>query len=85
MVRQMNHRCQATPESETDELVYDYCNNGIAKESLAFPNYFVTIAPAEWNFPLPSWLDELVAAGHLSEVSGMVALHIQHVLHVWVN
>jgi hypothetical protein len=54
----------------------------LGKKSLAFPNFFITIGPAEWLFPLPSWLQELVANGRLSDVSGMVALHIYHVLVV---
>ena len=41
----------------------------------------VTVAPAEWLFPLPAWLRDL-AKDNLSDISGLVALHIYHVLIV---
>ena len=40
------------------QKIYDYCHNGIREESRAFPNYFITVAPAEWLFPKPVWLQE---------------------------
>ena len=73
-------KCDVRGEDPSDQRVFDFCNEGAKKERLAFPNFFITIAPAEWTFPLPGWLQDLVKAGKLSECSGVVALHIYHVL-----
>ena len=60
MVRQMAHHCAMGDKSDEPmpQKIYDYCHNGIREESLAFPNYFITVAPAEWLFPKPVWLQE---------------------------
>ena len=81
----MARKCDVEPEPDDageNRDLYDHCNNPLKKEKLAFPNFFITIAPAEWTFPLPAWLRDMEAAGKLSEVSGAVALHIYHVLLV---
>ena len=45
------------------------------------PNLFLTIAPAEWKFPLHAELfDGYAAAGRLTEVQGLLTLHLNHVL-----
>ena len=49
---------------------------------LGMPTLFLTIAPAEWKFPLHSALfSRFEQAGRLSEVQGMITLHLYHVLH----
>ena len=89
MVRQMARWCEVAPPADSKKTIdpmwhriYDFCNDPLRPTSVAFPNFFITIAPAEWLFPLPCWLQELVANGRLSDVSGMVALHLYHVLVV---
>ena len=47
--------------------IYEFCADPLGKKCLAFPNFFITIAPAEWLFPLPSWLQQLVLYGILRE------------------
>ena len=81
MVRQMAALCDVPSDTEDGRRLYEFCNHGATKQRLAFPNYFITVAPAEWLFPLPAWLQEL-AADNLSDLSGIVALHIYHVLLV---
>ena len=81
MVRQMASLCDVPSDTEDGRRLYEFCNHGATKQRLAFPNYFITVAPAEWLFPLPAWLQEL-AADNLSDLSGIVALHIYHVLLV---
>ena len=49
----------------------------MAPARLAYPNHFMTIALADWLFPLPGWLWDL-AATNLSNIGGLVALHIYH-------
>ena len=82
MVRQMARWSEVPSTDPMGKKIYEFCNDPLGKKSMAFPNYFITIAPVEWLFPLPAWLDDLVANGRLSDVSGMVALHIYHVLLV---
>ena len=48
IVRQMEAR-QELPENAD---LYAYTHHGTAPRSLAYPNVFITIAPAEWRFPL---------------------------------
>ena len=81
MVRQMSVLCDVVPEDDADRTIYEFCHNETSPGRLAFPNFFITIAPAEWLFPLPAWLQDLVV-GNLSDVSGVVALHVYHVLMV---
>ena len=62
MVRQMHHHCAMGDQSDDAmaQKIYDFCHKGLRPEteSLAFPNYFITTAPAEWLFPKPVWLQE---------------------------
>ena len=81
MVRQMSVLGDVVPGEDADRTIYEFCHNESSPGRLAFPNFFITIAPAQWLFPLPAWLKDL-AATNLSDVSGVVALHIYHVLMV---
>ena len=81
MVRQMSILCDVVPAEGVDPTIYEFCHNETEPGRLAFPNHFITIAPAEWLFPLPAWLQDL-AATNLSDISGVVALHTYHVLMV---
>ena len=79
MVRQMSTLCDVKPLEGEDQTIYEFCNHETAPGRLAYPNHFITVAPAEWLFPLPAWLEDF-RAKNLSDVSGVVALHIYHVL-----
>ena len=47
----------------------------------AYPNLFITIAPAEWTFPLHSPLfAEMQRSGRLSGTQGLLTLHIYELL-----
>ena len=78
-VRQMSALCDVEPVQGADRTIYDFCHKPSAPARIAYPNHFITIAPAEWLFPMPAWLQDLTA-NNLSDVSGLVALHIYHVL-----
>ena len=83
MVRQMAKMCDndnATTEAE--KALYDYCH-GDKPKRLEFPNYFITISPSEWNFPMPAILENWTKATptRISEMAGPIALHIYNVLH----
>ena len=54
LVRIMLVRCF---DEENHKLLYDHCRNLRGQVWLcAFPNLFITIAPAEWKFPKPYFL-----------------------------
>jgi hypothetical protein len=74
MVRQMARWSEVPSTDPMGNKIYEFCNDPLGKKCMAFPNFFITIAPAEWLFPLPSWLQQMVANDRLSNVSGMVAL-----------
>ena len=47
-----------------------------------FPNLFITIAPAEWKFPLPFFLFPYL--GHLLSGAFLIAIHMHHLVStVW--
>ena len=48
VVRQMRKR-QDSPEHSR---LYGHVHGSAAPRSMAYPNVFITIAPAEWRFPL---------------------------------
>ena len=56
------------------EAVYEHCVAGLEKESLAFPNCFITLSFAEWKFPCASWMRPHLSS--LPEGSGLQTLHI---------
>ena len=53
MVRQMAKWSTLPSSDSMGSRIYEFCSNPIAKQSVAFPNHFITIAPAEWLFPMP--------------------------------
>ena len=55
LVRIMLLRCY---DKEQCPMLYDHCRNLRGQVWLcAFPNFFLTIAPAEWRFPCPYFLE----------------------------
>ena len=69
MVRQMARWSEVNPEHDPKEeeghdpdplrqKVWDFCHDTLKNttNSMAFPNFFITVAPAEWTFPFPAWL-----------------------------
>ena len=54
--------------------VYEHCHGGLEKQSLAFPNCFITLSFAEWKFPCASWMRPHLSS--LPEGSGVQTLHI---------
>ena len=73
--------------SEFLQKLWEYCHP-VRKEPrrLKHPNVFITLAPAEWMFPLhalfQAWKtpDGFNHPGDLSEVTGLLALHLYNVL-----
>ena len=70
--------------------LHGYCNIGRPR-SLAFPNVFITIAPAEWVFPLHRELfqrykrpDGHVHPRDLIDVQALLTLHVSNVLQAVV-
>jgi len=78
MLRQMRLRC----DDPAEEVLYNYCHTLGTEQHLWAPNFFITIAPAEWKVQMPTFLEDLFKADKISEASGMVALHFYHILHV---
>ena len=61
MVRQMEWKCDYGKDSSdpADRRIYAFCNEEGKTDRMAFPNFFITIAPAEWLFPLPVWMKDV--------------------------
>jgi len=78
MCRLMKDRCDRATADNDPEL-WEYCKSG--QQTLEYPTYFITIAPLEWNFSLPAWLQRYKDAGRLSEVQGPLTIHIHRVIH----
>ena len=86
IVRQMRLR-QEDPVKHP--RLYAYAHGSGVPRSLAYPNVFITIAPAEWRFPLhyaifQQWKHP---EGHahpqdLSRVQGLLTMHLHNVLTV---
>jgi len=74
----MKDRCDRAT-AENDKELWEYCT--IDEQCLEYPTFFITIAPLEWNFSLPAWLQRYKDAGRLSEVQGPLTLHIHRVIH----
>ena len=56
--------------------------HGDASWMVAFPNLFITIAPAEWRFPLPYWMEPYRTC--LSGGAYLIGLHMYFlVLSMW--
>ena len=55
LVRVQMWKCH---DQQGHKELYDHCRDAAGDEKwmVAFPNLFITIAPAEWKFPLPYWL-----------------------------
>ena len=88
IVRQMRRMCT---DREGHPDLWSYCQWGGGR-TLAYPNLFITIAPAEWKFPLLYSLFEqhrFPRGGckfvRLSELGGPLALHLYNVLNVVVK
>ena len=85
IVRQMDKLCS---EAKVGTNLYDHCHglNG-ERRWLAYPNVFITIAPAEWMFPLflPLFRNYKRPEGQqhprdLCDVQGLLTLHVYNVL-----
>ena len=83
VVRQMRRR-QDSPEHAR---IYAHAHGGREPRSMAYPNVFITIAPAEWRFPLHYELFQFwkhpEAYQHprdLSRVQGLLTMHLHNVL-----
>ena len=72
----------ANAETEKGKALYNWCH-GETKRRLEFPNFFITVSPSEWNFPIPAPLWNWIQANpsRISEVTGPLTLHIYNVLH----
>ena len=85
VIRQME--LLADDSEAFDGKLFHYCHppNG-QRRMLRHPNVFLTIAPGEWTFPLNSmfcaWKSNMnhKNPGELSHMTGLLALHIYHVL-----
>ena len=84
VVRQMRQRCL---DQEGHPELYRYCR--LQKKLLGHPNVFITIAPAEWRFPLHEplfrgWKEPdgqgMKQNEDLSYVQGLLTLHVYNVL-----
>ena len=83
VVRQMSKRCD---DRDGHPDLWAHCHVG-KEQSLAYPNVFITVAPAEWMFPLHSHVLERYKRAkssepqpELSEVQGLVTLHLYNVM-----
>ena len=78
LVRIMLHRCY---DEEHHPTLYKHCRNLRGEVWLcAFPNLFLTIAPAEWTFPRPYFLEpylRCVFAG-----AYVMALHMYYLVRM---
>ena len=80
----MERRCE---DADNYPELWAYCHAGQPR-ALAYPNVFITIAPAEWEFPLHiplfhAWkkpVDFPTNPRDLSDVQGPLTLHIYNVL-----
>ena len=54
IVRVMLERSRRRVAGHKD--VHEHCHAGLEKQSLAFPNCFITLSFAEWKFPCASWM-----------------------------
>jgi len=86
VVRQMEKKCT---DKDNYPVLWDYCNSPLlhTPRSLAFPNVFITIAPAEWTFLLNNplfhrykYAGDWTNPADLGDVQGPMALHIYNVL-----
>ena len=83
-VRQMERRCE---DADKYPELWAYCHAGQPR-ALAYPNVFITIAPAEWVFPIHfplfhAWKKPADCPTHprnLSDLQGPLTLHIYNVL-----
>ena len=83
VVRQMAALCDdANAETEKGKALYNWCH-GETERRMEFPNFFITVSPSEWNFPIPAPLWNWIQANpsRISEVTGPLTLHIYNVLH----
>ena len=85
VVRQMRSR----QESLEHPGLYANAHVGAEPRSLAYPNVFITIAPAEWRFPFhygifQNWKHPQSHAHpqDLSLVQGLITMHLHNVLTV---
>ena len=78
IVRQMDKRCG----DPSDETLYAFCHLGPIPKRLRFPNVFITIAPGEWNVPLPIWLRMFANEGphRLSDIQAQLGVHLHNAL-----
>ena len=78
-VRQMERRCE---DADKYPELWAYCHAGQPR-ALAYPNVFITIAPAEWVFPIHfplfhAWKKPADCPTHprnLSDLQGPLTLH----------
>ena len=81
LVRVMLSRCF---DSEKYPELYNHCRNLRGQVWLcAFPNLFITIAPAEWKFPRPYFLQPYISS--LLAGTYILALHMYYLVRcIWL-
>ena len=81
LVRIMMHRCYG---SVNHKQLYDHVRNLRGEEVwlCAVPNLFITIAPAEWTFPRPYFLEPY--KNYLTGCAYIMALHMYYLVRsIW--
>ena len=81
LVRIMLHRCY---DAVNYKQLYNHVRNLRGEEVwlCAFPNLFITIAPAEWTFPRPYFLEPYKE--YISGCAYMMALHMYYLVRcIW--
>jgi hypothetical protein len=81
LVRIMLARCY---DEENDPALYNHCRDLRGEVWLcAFPNLFLTIAPAEWTFPRPSFLEPYIRCVFAGAY--IMALHMYYLVRcMWL-